>query len=901
MVLAVASTAQPRLQEGPSGAPFLLRVAGLPAEWLEFPESSLPRAHEELERRLAEAREQLVEALHQVIGTAPKDDRRLLLAIRRDAFNGRSLSRPRLAILDQRPALAGLALQVVALEDDLAAAIAESDAWWARRRALERDRLLAAASDPAVMRGLGLASPALARELKRPKPSRRRSRRRRLEQSLLRYVSRTVFKLSPFSTLTRLALGKVGNQGIDAFGLTAETWRPRSLTRLNRFVLEQLVAMLDQRPEFRRHRPVEVNPTLQRVAEERYRWLLPGGWVRTEAGDFRFRQDAMVTVTLAGPLVEGMLDVPPSAGTRFGELAAQQADRLGRDVTATLERLVEIGFLLLPPLWAINQSRPEATLARFVAGVGGDFGTLAAELADLDGALQGFATGSAGLEERLKQVWEGAVRLAADEGSVGASAPGVQACFEDVFLDGDGDGTVAQVDPEAVATVIAESSAIFRLSAFLRPQLDFRLTLREAFDRRWPKRERVPLLDLFADVQGLWKDFRRFEIANRDADVCPSAFNPLGLADISALQRRRENLWRRLAAAVQPSPQGSSLDPSAVEALATELPAFADPGVGPCVFSQPMGGGRWVVNRMFEGTGRYSSRFTPAMAPRERRQFVSAFEARSRLTDEREILDLLCTRGGLLGVHELQTPRALSLPGERVAEGEGRTLGLEDLWVQRCPDSGLLTLIGPDGQSLAPAHLGTTDYIFLPLSIQFLSLFGPGQISLVLPNGPVAQVADGIRLYDRLSLGHLILKRRRWVVSLSGELAEILEREGAEAYRAVVRWRRRHRLPRHVFALERIRHAVLDGIHKPQYLDLESPSFVELFRTILEAGGKRVTLEEMLPEPSDLPRDAGGRSWAVEACFDSLVLSPGPACDATGATGSDHQPGRCGDPRPHGG
>src|SRR4029077_3520244 len=89
-------------------------------------------------------------------------------------------------------------------------------------------------------------------------------------------------------------------------------------------------------------------------------------------------------------------------------------------------------------------------------------------------------------------------------------------------------------------------------------------------------------------------------------------------------------------------------------------------GVGGCFFLQPADRSchRWVMNRLYEGTGRYGSPFTPAMDAEARQAYAAHLTARS--WDERgdELLDISWSQGDTLNVHAAQTWRQLDLPGQ---------------------------------------------------------------------------------------------------------------------------------------------------------------------------------------------------------------------------------------------
>lgn len=120
---------------------------------------------------------------------------------------------------------------------------------------------------------------------------------------------------------------------------------------------------------------------------------------------------------------------------------------------------------------------------------------------------------------------------------------------------------------------------------------------------------------------------------------------------------------------------------------------------------------------------------------------------------------------------------------------------------------------------------------------------------------------EGVTRWPRVVHDRLVLFRERWVYGpedrpvLPGPASRAPE---AEFFVEATRWRRRHRLPRHVFA-----HTSADP--KPRYVDLESPVLVDLLRRALaEPGVESLHVVEMLPRPEELLVRGPAGGYATE-------------------------------------
>jgi len=132
--------------------------------------------------------------------------------------------------------------------------------------------------------------------------------------------------------------------------------------------------------------------------------------------------------------------------------------------------------------------------------------------------------------------------------------------------------------------------------------------------------------------------------------------------------------------------------------------------------------------------------------------------------------------------------------------------------------------------------------------------------------------ADGIVTWPRFTWGRTVLFRRRSIIPAGDLPAGLIDPRApdAEAFVALARLRRRHRLPRHVFV-----HTSAEP--KPFYADLESPVLADLVRRAATPRKAQpapsLTFTEMLPSPEGhWVRDRAGR-YASEF----LVQLHGPA------------------------
>lgn len=907
--------------------PVLCRISGLPSGTLEHlgdPDLlSLFDTRRELEQALERCRAQITDRLYDLVGSSPPELRRFYLAVRRDCHNGRSLdphrSDPRWERLcehlgEELGRLADLETRWAACSEDLAQRHGKS-------REQEIQALLDLAQEPGFRRGLTLSSPVLAGRLGANDGTPDSGRRgEKMAASLARYVSRAAVKLSPFSSLTRLALGTVRPEteaagGSSAIAWTAPDWSERSMLRLHRHLIDQCVELLRGYPPFRDRTQVCLNDTLCHVGGNRYRSLRPDFWIHEAASGFRYLREAWVTLNLEGAWIEWLREALAGGAKSFQQVVEEALRESPGSpepewVAGMLDTLRQRSVLCYLTPWPVTEPWPERAL-----------------LAELDSRLE--PTGSppsavieplrrlveleqtyfqsrepevvlAELNRRFREVWRAAADLGGIEGEIEPKTVNQGFFYEDVLLvpadlasdlagaTGNGStgitsdrplpGALLSVSSDRIETLLEDTKPVVALSHLFNPSLDFRVAVADFASRHWPGRQEIGVIELFEEMRPLLRELQRFRSADReDEDPCRT-FDPQQTPRAGLLRSCRQRLWQDYQQAVEPGEEEDRLDSGALQEAVSRIPDAFQPPVGACLMAQiaDLDSGRWVLNRLFEGTGRYGSRYLPIL-PEEARRAYQRFLTDQR-TDSPALLDLLWVQGDNLGLHDLYAPAVLERPGTASGASEDARVRLGELrlrWrggeAQEEARNDLPILTDGSGRQLLPVHLGGASLKFLPPTLRFLAQLGPGEMSSVLPPGDFREQGD-LRVRSRLVLGHVVLRRRSWSLR-PADLRDRLEGlSESEAFAEIHRWRTRRALPRRAFVIEKVTHSHYDDVYKPQYLDFLSPLFVTLFRSALQTRAERLTLMEPLPDLDQMVSDPGATRWAVELQVDRFAL-----------------------------
>jgi len=762
---------------------------------------------------------------------------------------------------------------------------------------------LATLLDGPVLRcGLAIGSPVVAREASRLRenpPELYGRRERRLASTLLRYVSRATLKLSPFSTFTPVGLAQIVN-GDGPLTLLGSGWRRHSLVRLRRYILDRCSDLLPGYPPWRDRMAVAINDSRVALADGRVLYRRSSHYrVDEQANKVQYHEESLVRVGLRGPLVERVTTLLAAGARSYRELVDRLAAELADDmpekaVTEQVDRLIDIGYLHLMAPWASDEGHLEKIMLRELRQLPGDaaLDTLLGNLELLVTLEEGFLDSDdpSGSLQQMQALTDRLIRSAAELGRVPAGVDVTTAVAHDIYQDvwcapetGGGEAIV-QAGGASLHKALRSVEPLVRYARLWDHRVEFLRCLGESLRERKGQNCEIPLLEAFDTAQPLWRDFMKFQVQNRGNGQWRATWNPLGLTVLDDLASWRDTAHRGMSACLTASPEGQRISIDALDALLAPIPKrFTDSHGGACLFLQPAAadGSLWMLNRMKEGTGRFASRYTPLMPAALRERYGAELSRRAKVEidgEEVQFLDIHCVHGDTLNVHAPQTPKILALPGLRLDLPAGRIRNLGDL-VVTVDAEGWPQLRDRAGLRYLPVYLGGGYHDYLPTLVKFLCAFGPSEMGAVFPPA-LTREAGGMAVQERTVIGNVVLHRKSWHVRAK-ELSFILDgRSEAEVFTALHRWRCEKGIPGRVFAIERVTHPLQDtrAHYQPQYLDLTSPLFIAILRSIAASCGGSLTLVETLPSPDAFPRDTEGRAWAIELLVDSLSLRPIQPC-----------------------
>ncbi|MCP4655177.1 MAG: hypothetical protein GY856_07130 [bacterium] len=903
--------------------PFVLcRVAGQPFSTLgtfRFPASREQHLVLELqERELDRARQHLEESFHQAVGAVGEDHakRRVLLRAARNLRRHHKLSEAQEAAL--RTLGPASLIDAVGRWRGQQALVGthgrQLETIYERELLTSRRALRALAQEKSFLQGLVLSTPILYRSFEQSLERRLEEipyhrTQRRLEQSLLKYLTRAAAKTTPFSTLTATVPAELAGQLPGGPIRLPDDPAAATAVILNKALYSVLYRLLKATPELYPCFAVTLNPSLHQDRE---------GYAMLLARDGR-EQDVRLP---ASPAVECSVELIREAGGTlpYGEFVGRLGDEFEvawEEIRGRVDRMVDVGFLQLNSGIADSEQNWAPRLReRLVDSIHPLARVICRLLEQGRQVVEEFGASPAAHRAALLARWseqiEGLVRETSLEDAEapavagapeGAAEPERRALDEQLRIlrknplheDAALAGPVLLDTPRLLPALRALGDWVEWVS-LLSLKLPFQASLREFFTRRFGDAEEVafPVFyrEFFSDV---FEDVLQFERGVTEKDFNEVA-NPFGLDVLSRVQeasvkltRTVQRLWAEAPAADNLRLRRDHLEAADVRPLRYEGPTSAMVFAQVVPASALVGEDALLIDKqaVFGGMGKYFSRFLPQFDERITRR-LRAHNTRHRGT----IVAELCDDSEFsfnANLHPPLTDAEINYPANITGLQPSRNLALADLVVR--PDvahrNRLQLFHRPSGKEVLPVDLGFLNPLRRPPLFRVLALFSPvfsHQFDLPWSQNGSDPESGEVRYRPRVLFeDRLVLSRRSWWVAAGALRERLAGTTPARAFQRLNRWRTDLGMPADVFframptqpkredeSPEKDPDAPRDdspvqaaGTQKPQYLSFESGFLTEMLCEAVRNHDGAILFEEMLPAP-DMLSELRRRPYVTE-------------------------------------
>ncbi|MHA6765685.1 lantibiotic dehydratase [Streptacidiphilus sp. PAMC 29251] len=658
---------------------------------------------------------------------------------------------------------------------------------------------------------------------------------RKSERGILQHWNRAVVRTSPLSRLTAVGFASWSDQGT---ALDRVPFRRRSahpVLSADRVMVSALVSGL----------MAEQGGTDQ-VSAETTLTLNPS--LRTSQATVRFRhRDAGQIRVLSAPMTAqlrfllALCSMGPVAAGTLGRALAERLDVPGPEGDRIVQGAVQAQILLPGPLLDEQADDPLAAARDLLRDRAPD---AAEELATVSAELGRLATAT--VPERVALLHR--LQSAQQRMNTLSSRPVRLAVNEDFVLD------PFEVSAAGYRPALDDLAEVTEFASLFDRHHELRALACTLFVDRFGSGASVPLVDHAADlVNG---------VLSRETRISHGAADDFGPPDgsLAQLLKVRESAVAAVAeriaalAARQPQAEELTLESGLLAQLTASLPErFRRSASSYAMLVQPVGG-RLVLNGCYAGHGLLGARFLGTDRDLGGRAADSVARRATALFSSGGAEP--CEDRGLHGVNINYRIPLLD-----------RTVAPEDwLGIRLAHDPALdeLVLLDADGVRIRPVSLGMRWLELFPAPLRLaMWLAEPGRVLLESfgweqAPAPGAAPAERTRSAPRLTVGQVVLQRRRWYPGT--DFPSAAGPEGpARHLLDLTTWRAVHGVPEEVLVKTDLdqgfgthdevarSHLANRRRQKPQYVDLASALAVRVLPRLLERRGPGSYVEEALP------------------------------------------------------
>ncbi|MGH3829698.1 MAG: lantibiotic dehydratase [Pseudonocardiaceae bacterium] len=640
----------------------------------------------------------------------------------------------------------------------------------------------------------------------------------------------------------------------------------RGVAELDRHAVLGIWSALADRPEFREHIQVRVNPTATETGGQvRFLGAAVGKPVVGVARTASLRCVLDFLRTTPRPTVGGV--------RRHLESTVAAAVEPGR-CADYVDELVGLGLLELRRPFADQDPDPLGALARWVAAGADTTGASGwpEALRRLRAAVRGYPalTNAQARTQRLRHIHAALAELLTEVAPPPAAAQPAAPPVKDLVRENAVlTHPVVTCAGEQWRPVFDDLNTLRGFLGIFNPHLSLQANAAAFFLDRFAPGAAVGLLRFYREfhaahppIKTVHPPIKTGEPPMRElVGLCRAAVAALyrGGEDASGIVQVDPHLFGEIAASWPPSIRA----PGSICCYAQPLPGPEGPGL---FLNTVCTGYGWGISRTHHLITQHPSTqhpSTPAGQP-------APWHSRQPSTGDPGVLLVECRAafGTNLSLRPATVPYVLDYPGAENDTDPAARVSMAELTVSHDPVRERLVLRGRCGTEVRPLALGMLVEHFLPPALYFLiRVFGEPQTALA-PHRQLGEagwrtVADGLRRRPRLELGRLVLLRAAW--SLPAEHVPLRAKGESDAASLLrfARWREWHGIPRRCFV--RVV-APVDGTRrdrtrtkarKPLYLDFTNWFLLTAFERSLthrERSDAVVVFEEALPDLADAPR-----------------------------------------------
>lgn len=797
---------------------FLVRYGGLPLDFLEHDEEGVFEIIEEynkLKKWRGEAKDNIVELLHSFI----KDEKdnslsRLALRLKREVFNERipkdisiydslysSFQSNRLKRLYKIWEYSGL--KSLELESEF------QNKYKKEELTNFNNLLFLASNNSEFLKGLILSSPSTYKSLKKNilnPPDKIKAKERKLNTSLLKYMSRATYKTSPFSYFGVVGVGQWGSKNILSGKVLPISSISENIT----------LRFLD-------------------IEEEKY-FINPNVWQEESLLKLLSRKDGQLsnvtylssesiisfkTNHIVNYLIEcqeirdglSYLDIYNLIKKKFNK------EYIESDIKELIGDLIKINFFIKKP--KCNTGNKEHILK---------MSSMAKRFSNCD------------LDERTK-IYD-TLKSEINKTKIDNSNDKVP-LFEDCII-----------EDKLELDKVEWNDSLDDLSEFKKVLLIFDLSIVKSinmgeFYRKSYGDKEISIINFIEDYTSFLEENNYYNLN----DKRKYEFNPFNLSAISELKQCRDNLLCSIED--QSDLTSINFNSNIVEEAYKMIPTKIKKRPSSLLFLvQPSKGKSLVVNQILQGYTRFFSRYSSYLPwlEEELKETLKSAESNYNV----KFVELLESFGFNINIHPKLTENIIDYSGY-----SNGTNHLTDLNLCYNPNEESVNVKFQNKEVIKPLHLGQMSFSQLPIVYEFLAnMTSSDSINIRLAetifNKKMNDDPGKMAYYiPEVSFNKIILSRKQWWINVNEIKEKLKELSIFKFYCYIVEFFENHSIPK-VFFMSPTYYSNVSNIDKaddyfkPQYIDIKKIEYLNIFIKNVKSYSKVLKIEEVNPSTENI-------------------------------------------------
>ncbi|MDR7246884.1 lantibiotic dehydratase [Priestia megaterium] len=302
-------------------------------------------------------------------------------------------------------------------------------------------------------------------------------------------------------------------------------------------------------------------------------------------------------------------------------------------------------------------------------------------------------------------------------------------------------------------------------------------------------------------------------------------------------------------------------------------------------FIQPLTDGNFVVNKLSDGNGKFMSRFMRGLSEKAGLDFSNSTlnYIEKTLNEPSVITELNGVFGFNANIHPSIAPYELQYPGVGSRKRDEKLINPENVSVSISQEGNIVLYSNDLEKKIELFYIQFLNLKLVPPLFRFLIYFSHlsnPHISLnenLFLNENVRE--KEIVYFPRLKVGNTIFERRQWWIKTDSFLKENnKDNNGLERFLNMRRWFKEHSIPRKFYlranlslqSTSEMKPAPYqDAMRKPQYIDIDSFHLCQVFFNQIAVMKEGFIVEEALPDIETLDNQFFEKKHMVELLIET--------------------------------